>query len=785
MLSELFSKIRLFTLWGKKPYFLLYKVLGFIPDNINIYIEALSHGSANVSRKSGEKINNERLEFLGDTILDSIISDILYRKYPNEREGFLSNMRASIVQRKSLNHIAQEMNIRDILSIAGDISLEHNHIGGNALEALVGAIYIDKGYSTCYKFVNEKIITPFVDLEKLAITEENYKSRLMEWGQKNRADIDYILLDSHTESGNHHVFKFEVYIEGIPCGRGKGFSKKEAQQNAARKAYKLILNDEEFRKRIFDAQNSSRLKENSVTSHQNSDNNNNKIIKTMSKKALLMILDGWGIGNHDKADVIYNTPTPYWDYLISTYPNSQLQASGENVGLPDGQMGNSEVGHLNIGAGRVVYQDLVKINKACQDNSILKNPEIVSAFSYAKENGKNIHFMGLTSDGGVHSSLEHLYKLCDIAKEYAIDNCYIHCFMDGRDTDPKSGKGFIEALTEKCSQSAGKIASIIGRYYAMDRDKRWERVKEAYDLLVYGTGKKATDMVAAMQESYDEGVTDEFIKPIVNSAFDGTIKEGDVVIFFNYRNDRAKELTIVLTQQDMPEAGMKTIPGLQYYCMTPYDASFKGVHILFDKENVVNTLGEYLASKGKTQLHIAETEKYAHVTFFFNGGRETPYDNEERILVPSPKVATYDLKPEMSAYEVKDKLVEAIKSEKFDFIVVNFANGDMVGHTGIYKAIEKAVVAVDACVKDVIEAAKAADYEAIIIADHGNADNAVNSDDTPNTAHSLNPVPCVYVTANKEAKVENGILADVAPTILKIMGLEQPAEMSGKNLIKE
>ena len=504
----------------------------------------------------------------------------------------------------------------------------------------------------------------------------------------------------------------------------------------------------------------------------------------MSKKALLMILDGWGLGDQKKDDVIFNTPTPYWDYLMNTYPHSQLPASGENVGLPDGQMGNSEVGHLNIGAGRVVYQDLVKINRACADNSILKNPEIVAAFSYAKENGKNVHFMGLTSNGGVHSSLVHLFKLCDIAKEYNIDNTFIHCFMDGRDTDPKSGKGFIEELSAHCEKSAGKIASIIGRYYAMDRDKRWERVKEAYDLLVKGEGKKAADMVQAMQESYDEGVTDEFIKPIVNANFDGTIKEGDVVIFFNYRNDRAKELTVVLTQQDMPEAGMHTIPGLQYYCMTPYDASFKGVHILFDKENVSNTLGEYLAAKGLNQLHIAETEKYAHVTFFFNGGRETPYDNEDRILVPSPKVATYDLKPEMSAYEVKDKLVAAINENKYDFIVVNFANGDMVGHTGIYEAIEKAVVAVDACVKDVIEAAKAQDYEAIIIADHGNADHALNEDGTPNTAHSLNPVPCVYVTENKAAKVEDGRLADVAPTILKIMGLEAPAEMNGNVLIK-
>lgn len=505
----------------------------------------------------------------------------------------------------------------------------------------------------------------------------------------------------------------------------------------------------------------------------------------MAKKALLMILDGWGIGNHTKSDAIYSTPTPYWDSLIKDYPNSELQASGENVGLPDGQMGNSEVGHLNIGAGRVLYQDLVKINKAIKDGSILDNPQIKDAFSYAKNSGKALHFMGLTSDGGVHSSLDHLFALCDIAKQYGLEKVYIHCFMDGRDTDPRSGKGFIEQLQAHTEKSAGTIASIIGRYYAMDRDKRWDRVKVAYDLLVNGEGTQATDMVKAMQDSYDADVTDEFIKPINNANVDGTIKEGDAVIFFNYRNDRAKELTIVLTQHDMPEEGMHTIPGLQYYCMTPYDSSFTGVHILFDKENVDNTLGEYLSSLGKKQLHIAETEKYAHVTFFFNGGREAPYEGEERILVASPKVATYDLQPEMSAFEVKDKLVDAIRSEKFDFIVVNFANGDMVGHTGVYEAIQKAVKAVDQCVNDTVEAAKAAGYEVIIIADHGNADNAINPDGTPNTAHSLNPVPCVYVTADRNAKIADGILADVAPTILHIMGLPQPTEMTGHNLIAD
>ena len=505
----------------------------------------------------------------------------------------------------------------------------------------------------------------------------------------------------------------------------------------------------------------------------------------MAKKALLMILDGWGIGKHGEGDVIYNTPTPYLDYLNAVSAHSQLQASGEDVGLPDGQMGNSEVGHLNIGAGRVVYQDLVKINKACQSGSILKNSEVVSAYSYAQKTGKKLHLMGLTSNGGVHSSLDHLFKLIEISKEYGLKNTFVHCFMDGRDTDPKSGIGFIENIQDECKKNDAHIASIIGRFYAMDRDKRWNRVKEAYDLLVEGKGKQATDMVKAMQESYDEGVTDEFIKAINNSGVDGTIEDGDVIIFINFRNDRAKELTQVLTQQDMPEEGMHTVKNLQYYCMTPYDANFKGVHILFPKENVEDTLGEYLSKQGKRQLHTAETEKYAHVTFFFNGGREAPYEGEDRILVPSPKVATYDLKPEMSAYEVKDKLVGAIKTQEYDFIIVNFANGDMVGHTGIYHAIAKAVWAVDSCVREVIETANANDYEAIIIADHGNADNAINPDGTPNTAHSLNPVPFIYVTSNNSATVKNGRLADVAPSILHIMGLEQPKDMTGENLISD
>ena len=378
-----------------------------------------------------------------------------------------------------------------------------------------------------------------------------------------------------------------------------------------------------------------------------------------AKKALLIILDGWGIGDKSKSDVIAQTATPYMDYLKANYPNSELQASGLYVGLPEGQMGNSETGHLNIGAGRIVYQDLVKINLACADNSILENPEIKSAFGYAKENGKRLHLMGLTSTGGVHSSFDHLLKLIDIAAMYGIENCYIHCFMDGRDTDPRSGKGFIADLQQHIDEAGvGTIASVIGRYYAMDRDNRWERIKVAYDLLVNGKGRQVTDMVAGIQSCYDTHTeehknTDEFMEPLVNSHVDGRIQEGDVVIFFNFRNDRARELTIVLTQQDMEEQGMKTIPNLQYYCMTPYDDSFTDLHILFPKENVSNSLGEHIASKGLRQLHAAETEKYAHVTFFINGGREEPFAGEDRILVNSPQVDTYDQKPEMSAFELK------------------------------------------------------------------------------------------------------------------------------------
>ncbi len=506
----------------------------------------------------------------------------------------------------------------------------------------------------------------------------------------------------------------------------------------------------------------------------------------MANKVLLMILDGWGNGHKDRADVISTVHPAYISKMTEQYPHAELRTDGENVGLPEGQMGNSEVGHLNIGAGRVVYQDLVKINRACRDNSIMQNPEVVAAFEYAKANGSAVHLMGLTSDGGVHSSLEHLFKLIDIAKEYGIADTYAHCFMDGRDTDPRSGKGFIEQLEQHMAVSTGKIATIIGRYYAMDRDKRWERVKVAYDALVKGVGEPSTDMVAAIQASYDNEITDEFIKPIVRVDGEGNpvglIRPNDVVIFFNYRNDRAKELTIVLTQEDMPAEGMQTMP-LYYCCMTPYDAKFTGLHILFDKENVQNTIGEWVSKQGLSQLRIAETEKYAHVTFFLNGGREEKFEGEDRILVASPKVATYDLQPEMSAPEVADKLVEALNTQTFDFICLNFANGDMVGHTGVYEAIEQAVKAVDQCVEKVVEAAKRNGYEVVQIADHGNADNAVNADGTPNTAHSLNPVPIVVVS-DRVKSVQNGILADVAPTVLALMGLEQPAEMSGHSLVE-
>ena len=502
------------------------------------------------------------------------------------------------------------------------------------------------------------------------------------------------------------------------------------------------------------------------------------------RKVLLMILDGWGIGKKDKSDAIYTAGTPNLDALVARYPHSQLLTSGRHVGLPDGVMGNSEVGHLNIGAGRILYQDLVKINLACEDGSIARNPKIVEAFTYAKENNKAVHLLGLISDGGVHSMDSHFYKLCDVAKDYGLQKVFIHAITDGRDTDPHSGLEYISRLQNHLRHSAGKIATLIGRYYTMDRDKRWERVKQGYDLMVHGTGKPYTDVLQAIKDSYSEGVTDEFIKPVViteNGQPVATIKEGDVFICVNFRTDRLREITVALTQKDMPEYGMKTIP-LKYYTMTRYDDSFEGIHIIYDKENVTNTLGEVVSAHGIKQIRIAETEKYAHVTFFFSGGRETEFEGEKRILIPSPKVATYDLKPEMSALEVKDALLPELKKQEAGFVCLNFANGDMVGHTGVYDAIVKAVRTVDACAGEVVKTARENGYDVMIIADHGNADHAINEDGTPNTAHSLNPVPCIVVT-DQYTKVENGILADVAPTICTLMGLPVPKEMTGKVLV--
>ena len=498
-----------------------------------------------------------------------------------------------------------------------------------------------------------------------------------------------------------------------------------------------------------------------------------------------MILDGWGEGKQDQSNAIFTAGTPHINALRAQYPYSLLSASGEDVGLPAGQMGNSEVGHLNIGAGRVVYQDLVKINRACRDGSIKDNPQVKAVYEYVQQSGKQLHLLGLTSEGGVHSSMEHLYAFCDLGKAYGLDRLFVHCFMDGRDTDPQSGKGYLEKLQNHLAQSAGKIATVTGRYYAMDRDKRWERIKEAYNLLRTGKGAPFADPLEGVQASYNSGVTDEFIKPIVCVDMQGkpltVIQEGDAVIFFNFRNDRARELTHVLTQADMPEFGMTTLP-LYYCCLTPYDDKFKGLHILFDKEKVQRTLGEVVSAAGVSQLRIAETEKYAHVTFFFSGGREEPFAEEERILVNSPKVPTYDLQPEMSAFGVKDALIKALESEKHQMIILNFANGDMVGHTGVYDAIQDAVKAVDMCVHQVVRTARQHGYTVLITADHGNADYALNLNGTPNTAHSLNKVPFIVVDENVTS-VQDGILADIAPTILAFMEIPAPQEMTGKSLV--
>jgi len=517
----------------------------------------------------------------------------------------------------------------------------------------------------------------------------------------------------------------------------------------------------------------------------NNNNNSNMANTPSGKRVLLTILDGWGIGEKNKGDAIYNAKTPYYDHLLKDYPNSFLVASGERVGLPAGQMGNSEVGHTNIGAGRVVYQDLVKINIACREGTIKDNKAFAECIEYVKKSGKKLHFMGLISDGGIHSHQDHLFKMLEICKDNGLTKTFVHAFTDGRDCDPKSGKGFIDTLIKVCNENNAKVASIVGRYYAMDRDNRWERVAQAYNLIVKGEGKQATDLVEAVQQSYDDDVTDEFIKPIHNvNADDGKLEEGDAVIFINFRNDRAKELTICFTQRDIPEQNLKVIPNLHYCTMTPYDPDFKGMHVLFEKENVDNTMGEYISKLGYKQLRIAETEKFPHVTFFYSGGRTEPFPNEDRILIPSPKVATYDLKPEMSIYEITENLETAIKKEEYALIVLNYANGDMVGHTGVYDAIEQAVRHVCDCLKRTIENALQHGYEVIIIADHGNADNAINPDDTPNTQHSTNVVPFFYITDRKNVKIHDGQLSDVAPTICKLLGIEVPKEMTGKQLIE-
>ncbi len=498
-----------------------------------------------------------------------------------------------------------------------------------------------------------------------------------------------------------------------------------------------------------------------------------------------MILDGWGITQDPKVSAIYNAKTPFINSLYDKFPHAQLRTDGEHVGLPVGQMGNSEVGHMNLGAGRIVYQNLAKINKAVKDGTLAQEKELLNAFEYAKANNKNVHFLGLVSNGGIHSHIDHLKGLLSAANNFGLDNVYLHAFTDGRDCDPKSGKYFINNIQEHMHKTTGELATITGRYYAMDRDNRWERVQLAYDALVNGEGSFSSDASTSIQQSYDTGVTDEFIRPIVmvdeNEQPKTTIKEDDVVIFFNFRTDRGRQLTEALSQKDFPEFNMKKLP-LYFVTMTNYDDTFNNIHVIYDGKNIENTLGEVLESAGKSQIRIAETEKYPHVTFFFSGGREEEFKGEKRLLCPSPKVATYDLKPEMSAYEIRDAIVPELQSGDVDFVCLNFANGDMVGHTGVFEAAVKACEAVDDCVKDVITTALDNDYTTILIADHGNCETMINSDGTPHTAHTTNPVPMILI--DKELKsIKSGILGDVAPTILKLMGVEQPEEMTQHSLI--
>ncbi len=501
------------------------------------------------------------------------------------------------------------------------------------------------------------------------------------------------------------------------------------------------------------------------------------------KKVILIIMDGWGLGKVKSSDAIQNANTPFVNSLYSKYPNTTLVTCGEAVGLPDGQMGNSEVGHLNLGAGRIVYQELQRINVAIRSGGFAKNQSLLNAIRYAKQNGKTLHLVGLVSDGGVHSHIDHVKALISLCANEQLKDVLVHAFTDGRDTDPKSGLGFLTELQEHLKKTTGHIATITGRYYAMDRDKRWERVKIAYDALVNGIGEGSEDVLAAVQRSYDNGVTDEFIKPVINKTVPNVkIKNDDVVICFNFRTDRCREITDVLTQADKPEFGMHKL-NLHYTTMTQYDHTFKNVHVVFENDDLRNTLGEILEQNNKTQIRIAETEKYPHVSFFFSGGREVPFKGEKRIMVPSPKVATYDLQPEMSAYEVTDAIVKEINDKSADFICLNYANADMVGHTGVWNAIIKAVETVDACVEKVVTASLQNGYTVFLTADHGNADYAINEDGTPNTAHTLNLVPFFIIDKTWNGKIKPGKLGDIAPTILQIMNLPVPEVMTGEILI--
>lgn len=497
----------------------------------------------------------------------------------------------------------------------------------------------------------------------------------------------------------------------------------------------------------------------------------------------LIILDGWGLGDKSKSDAIFNANTPTMDSLLKSYPNNSLITCGEAVGLPEGQMGNSEVGHLNIGAGRVVYQELTRINKAIREKTFFEIPLLKKCFEEVKASGKKLHFIGLVSEGGVHSSQEHLHAFLDMAKSYDLENVFVHAFTDGRDCDPKSGAKFIENLEAHLEKTTGKLASIVGRYYAMDRDNRWERVKVAYDVMVKGIGKSFTSGKQALLDSYAANITDEFVEAHVLEGVNAKIEAGDTVISFNFRTDRPREITEALTQKSYPDFDMQPI-SVAYYTMTNYDSSYRNIHVLFEKDNLKNTLGEVLSKMNKKQLRIAETEKYPHVTFFFNGGREKEFEGESRIMINSPKVATYDLAPEMGAIEIKNQIVSVINKQQVDFFCLNFANPDMVGHTGVYDAIVKAVETVDSCLGEIVEAANENDYELLIIADHGNADVAFNADGSPNTAHSLNPVPVVLMTKNKDLELVHGVLADVAPTILSRMQIAAPLEMEGKSLVR-